>query len=142
MPQRRKKSSPRIGQTVSGRKRFARSQESQSSALAITDLKDFHAIDANALMPKTKFDQFWRLTTTDFFAHLRANTKRLAEQGIRLKESDEDKLRKRFETAQNKILPLESQIAFTDTLIDQVVYRLYGLTEDEVKIVESGGKNV
>jgi hypothetical protein len=30
----------------------------------------------------------------------------------------------------------ERQIQFTDALIDQVVYRLYGLTEDEIRIVE------
>jgi hypothetical protein len=31
---------------------------------------------------------------------------------------------------------LERQIAATDTQIDRVVYDLYGLTEDEIKIVE------
>lgn len=102
----------------------------------LTDLEDFHGIDAHALTPKTKLDQFWRLGTSDFFAHLRANAKRLAEQDIRIKDSDEDKLRKRFESAQKKIVPLGAEIAFTDTLIDQIVYRLYGLTEAEIKIVE------
>jgi len=34
------------------------------------------------------------------------------------------------------LLPLEAQIAFTDQLIDQIVYRLYGLTPDEIRIVE------
>lgn len=102
----------------------------------LADLKDFHGIDVHALTPKTKLDQFWRLATSDFFAHLRANTKRLTEQGIRLKESDEDKLRKRFESAQKKIVPLDTEIAFTDTLIDQIVYRLYSLTGEEIRIVE------
>lgn len=31
---------------------------------------------------------------------------------------------------------LDEQIAFTDQLIDQVVYKLYGLTEDEIGVVE------
>ena len=31
---------------------------------------------------------------------------------------------------------LERQIAATDTQIDRLVYDLYGLTEDEIKIVE------
>jgi len=34
---------------------------------------------------------------------------------------------------------LERQIAATDTQIDRLVYELYGLTEDEVKIVEGSG---
>jgi hypothetical protein len=32
---------------------------------------------------------------------------------------------------------LDAKIAFTDRLIDQIVYRLYGLTDDEVAVVEA-----
>ncbi len=35
-----------------------------------------------------------------------------------------------------KLKPLMSRIEATDRLIDQIVYKLYGLTEDEIKIVE------
>lgn len=35
---------------------------------------------------------------------------------------------------------LERQIAATDTQIDRLVYDLYGLTEDEIKIVEGAAK--
>jgi hypothetical protein len=40
--------------------------------------------------------------------------------------------------AQNlaQVLPIKDQLQRTDWLIDQVVYRLYGLTEDEQRIVE------
>jgi len=37
------------------------------------------------------------------------------------------------------LLPIESQITFTDELIDQIVYRLYGLTPAEIKLVEESG---
>ena len=33
---------------------------------------------------------------------------------------------------------LQRQIAFTDREIDALVYELYGLTEEEIKIVEGG----
>jgi hypothetical protein len=33
---------------------------------------------------------------------------------------------------------LQRQIEATDKQIDQLVYELYGLTEEEIKIVESG----
>jgi hypothetical protein len=33
---------------------------------------------------------------------------------------------------------LEAQIAATDRQIDALVYELYGLTADEIKIVEEG----
>ena len=32
--------------------------------------------------------------------------------------------------------PLRERIEATDGLIDQVVYRLYGLTEEEIRVVE------
>jgi hypothetical protein len=102
----------------------------------LTDLKDFHGIDVRALNPKTKLDEFWKLELAELFAHLRKNARRLEEQKIRLSEKDEDKIRSRFVTAKETLLPLEKQIAFTDQLIDQIVYRLYGLTEAEIKIVE------
>jgi len=44
------------------------------------------------------------------------------------------KLREATETLQ----PTLKKIEATDWLIDQIVYRLYGLTEDEVEIVEGG----
>ena len=34
--------------------------------------------------------------------------------------------------------PLLDRIEKTDELIDDVVYRLYGLTEEEIRIVEGG----
>jgi hypothetical protein len=35
-----------------------------------------------------------------------------------------------------KLAPLLKRIEATDILIDQIVYKLYGLTEEEIKIVE------
>jgi len=40
-----------------------------------------------------------------------------------------------------KLLPLRERIRQTDGLIDAVVYRLYGLTEEEIGIVEGGENN-
>jgi hypothetical protein len=106
----------------------------------LTDLKDFHGVDARALTPKTKLDEFWKLETAEMFAHLRANMKALAAQNIRLKDSDEEKIRDRFQKSKEQLIPLETQIRFTDELIDQIVYRLYGLTEDEIKIVKGAAQ--
>jgi hypothetical protein len=57
-----------------------------------------------------------------------------------LNEAAENKIRARFEQSKSAILPLEAQIAFTDELIDQIVYRLYGLTPEEIKIVAEAAK--
>jgi type II restriction/modification system DNA methylase subunit YeeA len=32
--------------------------------------------------------------------------------------------------------PLKEKIRATDNLIDQIVYKLYGLTDEEIKVVE------
>jgi hypothetical protein len=45
-------------------------------------------------------------------------------------------LRAEFESSVGKLLPLMERIGQTDKLIDQIVCRLYGLTEEEIKIVE------
>lgn len=41
-----------------------------------------------------------------------------------------------FERSMDTLSPLLKQIDLTDRLIDQVVYRLYGLTDDEIQVVE------
>jgi len=106
----------------------------------LTDLKDFHGIEARALKPKTRLDEFWTLDTAGLFAHLRKSAKALAAAKVDLNEEAEARLRSRFEKARAAVLALEPQIAFTDRLIDQIVYRLYGLTPDEVELVKSALK--
>jgi len=41
-----------------------------------------------------------------------------------------------FSNAMNELTPIKAHIEATDKLIDQIVYRLYGLSEDEIAIVE------
>jgi hypothetical protein len=47
-------------------------------------------------------------------------------------------LRAEFESPLGKLRPLLERIRQTDELIDAVVYRLYGLTEEEIRVVEVG----
>lgn len=44
---------------------------------------------------------------------------------------------KEFTNAVIVINPLRDKIRLTDELIDQIVYKLYGLTDDEIKIIEN-----
>jgi hypothetical protein len=43
-----------------------------------------------------------------------------------------------FEENKMKVLELKTQIDQTDREIDRMVYALYGLTEEEIAIVEQG----
>jgi hypothetical protein len=58
---------------------------------------------------------------------------------ISLDPSDRKKqelLEKHFQKSMSVLEPLKASIKATDELIDEIVYRLYGLTEEEVEIVK------
>jgi hypothetical protein len=48
----------------------------------------------------------------------------------------QDAIEREFNASIAKLAPLKAKIAATDRLIDLIVYRLYGLTEEEIAIVE------
>ena len=48
----------------------------------------------------------------------------------------QEALQREFDASVARIAPLKQRLAWTDRLIDQIVYRLYGLTEAEIGIVE------
>jgi len=50
-----------------------------------------------------------------------------------------DRLTKVGEESLERVLPLKERLERTDRLIDAVVYRLYGLTEEEIAVVEGRG---
>ncbi len=45
-------------------------------------------------------------------------------------------LKDEFGKSVDKLQPLRERIEGTDKLIDQIVYRLYGLNEEEIRVVE------
>jgi hypothetical protein len=45
-------------------------------------------------------------------------------------------LKSEYDKSLSILLPIKEKLKNTDWLIDQIVYRLYGLTEEEIKIVE------
>jgi type II restriction/modification system DNA methylase subunit YeeA len=46
------------------------------------------------------------------------------------------RIKREFEDSMAKLKSLLARIEGTDRLIDQIVYRLYGLTEEEIAVVE------
>ena len=48
-------------------------------------------------------------------------------------------LEREYTASLTRLLPIKQRLAATDALIDQVVYRLYGLTEAEIAVVEGRG---
>jgi len=62
--------------------------------------------------------------------------KELKKKKITLTLKDQDEWEEYFENYQKELLDLQSQIDKADKEIDMMVYELYGLTEDEIKVVE------
>jgi hypothetical protein len=83
----------------------------------------------------TKLSNWHELSFSEFIQELNKAIK--AVKGIPLSKKDEFEWMELFEENKKKALELKSQIEQTDREIDRMVYDLYGLTEEEIQIVEN-----
>ncbi|MFQ5852807.1 MAG: Eco57I restriction-modification methylase domain-containing protein [Candidatus Binatia bacterium] len=86
------------------------------------------------LTNKTKIKEYHEGSFEDLLEVFKANRKKLGIDPSRREFSEH--LKDEFDRSLAKLRPLKDRLATTDRLIDQIVYRLYGLTEDEIRIVE------
>jgi TaqI-like C-terminal specificity domain len=77
---------------------------------------------------KGEDDPPWR----EFYYRLYQNRNRFA---ISLSEVDGE-IQREYEKSLATLLPIKSDLARTDVLIDKIVYRLYGLTDEEIELIE------
>jgi len=80
-------------------------------------------------LPK-KLQDWYLLSYAEFI-------KELAKKKIKLSLAQEAEWEDYFMSERKKALELKAQIDATDKEIDRMVYELYGLTEEEIKIVEN-----
>ncbi|MCX6676477.1 MAG: hypothetical protein NTU95_00840 [Methanothrix sp.] len=104
----------------------------QERSDVVHDLLGYLGAKVEDLTPKTKLQSYYEHDYEDFLAVLKKNKKRLAIDPTRR----EPEPRAEFEGSVAKLGPLRERIKQTDELIDAMVYRLYGLTEEEIGIVE------
>ncbi|OUD34256.1 Eco57I restriction-modification methylase domain-containing protein [Flavobacterium psychrophilum] len=86
--------------------------------------------DYGLTKPTKKLDTWYELTVQDFF-------KELAKAKIALSAIQKDEVQEYFETYQKQAVATKSQITATDKQIDAMVYELYGLSNEEIEIVEN-----
>jgi len=94
-----------------------------------------------ALTNKTKIQNFLgdyqkgeaHLEFAELWQVLKKNEKRL---GVALSPDFHETLQKYYQQALDKLLPIKEKLRRTDELIDKIVYKLYGLSLEEVAIVE------
>jgi hypothetical protein len=97
------------------------------------------------LANKTALKEYYAHDFEAFAGALVKNKKKLKEGYDTTRREPKEKLEKEYNASVGKLAPRLRKIEVTDGLIDAIVYRLYGLTDDEIKIVEesvSGEKNV
>lgn len=80
-------------------------------------------------LPK-KLQDWYKLTYPEFI-------KELAKKKVKFSLSQEAEWEDYFITESKKALEIQSQIDATDKAIDTMVYELYGLSEEEIEIVEN-----
>jgi len=86
------------------------------------------------LTNKSKIKAYHEHSFYDLLDVLKQNRKKLEVDPSR--RDFQENLKAEFEKSLTKLTPLKSKIQSTDDLIDQIVYKLYGLTYEEIKIVE------
>ena len=74
------------------------------------------------------------LTFDELIGILKKNQKKLKIDPTARKE--QETLAKEYQSSLNKLLPIKKQLKQCDWLIDEIVYRLYGLTEEEKAIIQ------
>jgi len=77
-----------------------------------------------------KLDAFFKLDFKDFLSELK-------KQKVTLSLSDQSEWKDYFEETKSKVNTIQVKIAKMDKEIDQMVYELYGLTKEEIEIVEN-----
>jgi type I restriction-modification system DNA methylase subunit len=81
-----------------------------------------------------KLEKWYEIEFVDFIKELNKAIK--GAKGTPLTKKDEFEWMELFEENRKKALELKAEIDRTDKEIDQMVYELYGLTEEEIKVVE------
>jgi hypothetical protein len=97
-------------------------------------LEGYVGAKVEGLTPKTKLQSYYEHDYDSLLAVLKKNRKKLQVDPARREPAEA--LKAEFDGSMGKLGPLRERIRQTDELIDQGVYRLYGLTEEEITIVE------
>ena len=84
--------------------------------------------------PTKKLQSWYELDFSEFIKELNKAIKKV--DGEKLTKMDEMEWMEVFETKKTEVQLLNSEISKTNKEIDQIVYKLYDLTEEEIKIVK------
>jgi hypothetical protein len=84
---------------------------------------------------KTNLKAYCQHDWAEMLRILDRNCRQIKKVDVVGREASE-RIQREYQTSVGKLQPLLARIAATDRLIDLIVYRLYGLTKEEVAVVE------
>lgn len=93
-------------------------------------------ISIDKLSNKTLIQSYYKYDFTNFIEVLLKNKRKLKSGYSPKSRSNHETLKDWYSSSISKLTPILHSIDDTDFIIDQIVYKLYGLSEDDVKIVE------
>ena len=115
---------------------IAMNKEKQAETRGFLDwLADYTGLPVEDWTLKTSLKAYYQHDWEEMRRVLDRNRRRISKVNVQGREASEQ-IRTEWEASMGKLQPLLARIAATDRLIDLIVYRLYGLTEDEVAVVE------
>ncbi len=95
------------------------------------------------LSGKTYVESYYeQADATKLLEVIRRNHPRVARldvskpKGYRARNPARERVEKAYEVSMGRLRPLLRQLELTDRLIDRIVYRLYGLSERDITVVE------
>jgi len=110
-------------------------KEKQAEARGFLDwLAGYTGLPIDEWKLKSHVQAYWEHPWSELQRALSQNRGKMARD-VEGREA-QGKIKREFEDSMAKLKPLLARIEATDRLIDQIVYRLYGLTEEEIAVVE------
>ena len=114
-----------------------RNKEKNAEIKSFLDfLKGEIGVSVEDLSNKTAIQEYYSHEFQNLIDVLAKNKKKLKAGYDPKSPSNYKHLQQWYNDSTGKLKPLMGRIEATDGLIDQIVYKLYGLTDDEIKIVE------
>jgi hypothetical protein len=112
--------------------KFAKLQQINNTIILDSTAKFIRTLQRKfeGLIISKKIETWYGLNFAEFL-------KELGKKKINLSIKEEAEWEDYFALESQKVLELQSQIDQTDKEIDRLVYELYGLTEEEIKIIEN-----
>jgi len=114
-------------------------QKQEETTGFLSWLERFMGTSLNSLSGFTIIQEYYNIPggKEELIDRLKKNNSKIPNADMTSRAAQE-KVLDEYEKSMSVLTPLLDRIEKTDLLIDQIVYQLYGLTEEEVKVVEGG----